>query len=313
MKWDLTYLFENDKAFEEAFNELPPYVAQLASYKGKLHEEKSFVEFKLLSDEVETKLLKIFQYAHLKNDLNKKDVVSASNLQKVYYFLHQLMQSTSFESPEILSLGEETVFKFIDNNPQLEQHRFGFEKLFHMNEHVLDESKEQLLSYFGTYRNAASDLYDNLSTADKSATFVKLSDGRKVSVTQGNWRSLVTDAKNAKDRKKVFEAIFNYYEENKNTFANIYQLAYQMDLANTKARKFNSILEAHLFNNNIPTEVYTNLVEVASTQNKSLKKYIKLRKKYLGLKNHFTYDRFLSLAHSDKKYSYDDAKELFFT
>ena len=312
MKWDLTYLFENDKAFEEAFNELPPYIGRLASYKGKLSDEKSFVEYKLLSDEVEQKLFRIFQYCHLKNDLNKKDVVSASNLQKVYYFLHQLIQSTSFESPETLALGEEKVFSFIDNNKELEQHRFGLEKLFHMNEHVLDASKEQLLSYFGTYRNAASDLYDNLSTADKSITYVKLSDGNKVAVTQGNWRSLITDAKTAKDRKKVFEAIFNYYEENKNTFANIYQLAYQMDLANTKARKFDSILQAHLFNNNIPTEVYTNLVEVASTKNKSLKKYIKLRKKYLGLKSHFTYDRFLSLAHSDKKYTYPEAKELFF-
>ena len=72
MKWDLTYLFENEKAFEEAFNELPPYIGRLASYKGKLADEKSFVEYKLLSDEVEQKLFRIFQYCHLKNDLNKK-------------------------------------------------------------------------------------------------------------------------------------------------------------------------------------------------------------------------------------------------
>ena len=312
MKWDLTYLFETEQAFEEAVNELPPYLGKLAAYKGKLGEESTFVEYKLLSDEVEKKLLKIFQYAHLKNDLNKKDVASASNLQKVYYFLHQLIQTTSFESPETLALGEEKVFKFIDNNPVLEQHRFGLEKLFHMNEHVLDASKEQLLSYFGSYRNSASDLYDNLSTADRTVSYVNLSDKKHVAVTQGNWRALITDAKTPKDRQKVFEAIFNYYEANKNTFANIYQLAYQMDLANTKARNFESILQAHLFNNNIPTEVYTTLVDVASNENKALKKYIKLRKKYLGLKQYHTYDRFLSLAHSDKKYTYQDAKELFF-
>ena len=67
----------------------------------------------------------------------------------------------------------------------------------------------------------------------------------------------------------------------------LYQLAYQMDLANVRARKFDSILQSHLFNNNIPTSVYTNLVEVASTKNKGLKKYIKLRAKHLGLKTHF--------------------------
>ena len=151
-----------------------------------------------------------------------------------------------------------------------------------------------------------------MTTADRKVDYVKLSDGRKVAVTQGNWRSLITDSKNAKDRAKIFEAVFNYYQDNKNTLASIYQLIYQMDYARVKARNFNSILESHLFANNIPTSVYTNLVEVASTKNKGLKKYIKLRKKHLKLKSHKTYDRFLSLAHSDKKYPYEEAKKLFF-
>ena len=55
MKWYLTYLFENEEAFNKAFEELPPYIAKLASYKGTLSEEKNFVDFLLLSDEVETK------------------------------------------------------------------------------------------------------------------------------------------------------------------------------------------------------------------------------------------------------------------
>lgn len=312
MKWDLTYLFKNNEEYEKTFNELSTYIPRLASYKGKLGEEKSFVEYKLLSDEMEEKLMRLFQYAHLKNDLNKKDVEAATQLQKVYFLLHNLIQSTSFESPETLALGEEKVFGFIDNNPSIEQHRFSIEKLFHMNAHVLDEDKEELLSHFSTYSRSGSDLYDNLATADRSLDKITLSTGEEVVVTQGNWRSLIQDVKTAEDRDSVFEAVFNYYEKNKNTFANIYQLIYQMDLARVRARKFDSILESHLFSNNIPTSVYTSLVEVASTQNEGLKKYIQLRKKYLGLEEHFSYDRFLSLAHSDKKYSYEEAKNLFF-
>lgn len=313
MKWDLTYLFENEEAFNKAFEELPPYIAKLASYKGTLSEEKNFVDFLLLSDEVETKLLRIFQYTHLKSDLNKKDVAAASALQKVYFFLNSLMQATSFESPEILSIGRKKVMEFIDNNEPISSHKFSMEKLFRMNKHVLSAAKEQLLSYFSASNAAANNLYDNLSTADNKDSKVKLSNGKTVTVTQGNWRSLITDVDNKYDRRKVFRAIFDKYEANKNTYANIYQLSYQMDLASVKARKYNSILESHLFRNNIPTSVYTNLVDVASNNNASLKKYIKLRAKHLNLTTHYTYDRFLQLAHSDKKYSYDEAKELFFT
>lgn len=313
MKWDLTHLFENEEAFNKAFEELPPYIAKLASYKGTLSEEKNFVDFLLLSDEVETKLLRIFQYTHLKSDLNKKDVAAASALQKVYFFLNSLMQATSFESPEILSIGRKKVMEFIDNNESISSHKFSMEKLFRMNKHVLSAAKEQLLSYFSASNAAANNLYDNLSTADNKDSKVKLSNGKTVTVTQGNWRSLITDVDNKYDRRKVFRAIFDKYEANKNTYANIYQLSYQMDLASVKARKYNSILESHLFRNNIPTSVYTNLVEVASNNNASLKKYIKLRAKHLNLTTHYTYDRFLQLAHSDKKYSYDEAKELFFT
>ena len=312
MKWDLTYLFKDTKAYEEAFNELPPYINKIAAYQGKLCNEKDFVDYLLLSDEMEEKLVRIFQYAHLKSDLNKKNVEDSNALMKAYMLLNNLMQVTSFQSPEILSVGKETIMSFIDNNPSIEQHRFSMEKLFRMNEHVLDASKEQLLSLYGPIEQTSSDLYSSLANSDRKPTTIKLSDGSKVTVTQGNWRSLIMDAKTPNDRKKVFHAIFDYYEENKNTFAKIYNLSFQLDLSNIKARKFDSILDSYLFRNNIPTSVYTNLIDVASNNNDSLKKYINLRKKYLKLKEHYSYDRFLQLAHSDKKYSYQEAKELFF-
>ena len=312
MKWDLSYLFKTYEDFTKALNELDSYVERLSSYNKKLKNEKDFVEYLLLSDELDLKLSRVFQYAHLKSDLNKKDVNAANDLQRVFLFLNKLIQVTSFESPEILAIGEKTIMSFIDNNKEIEQHRFSMEKLFHMNKHVLDRKKEELLSYFNSTSSAGSDLYDSLGTSDRKYKTITLSNKEKVTVTQGNWRGLICDCNNKNDRKKIFRAIFDYYEENKNTFAKIYQTEYQLDLANMKARKYKSILEAHLFNNNIPTSVYTNLVSVASNNNESLKKYIKLRKKYLNLSEHYSYDRFLQLAHSDKKYSYEEAKELFF-
>ena len=189
---------------------------------------------------------------------------------------------------------------------------FLMEKLFRGNKHVLKEKEEKLLSYYSPVLHEGSELYSKLAVADGKVKTVKLSNGEKVAVTQGNWRALIADVPTAADRKKVFEAIFTAYEENKNTYAEIYNLVMKSEKASVQARNYASILESHLFGNNIPTSVFTNLVDVASKHNKSVKKYYKLRKKYLGLKTHYSYDRFLQLAHSDKKYSYEEGKELFF-
>lgn len=311
-KWDLSYFFANDEEFEKELEGLNEYLPRLASYKGQLSDEAKLGEYLRLSDELETKLYKVYQYAHLKSDLNKKDVENASKVSKVMMFLALLGQTTSFESPEILSLGKKKVTEFIDNNPEFEAYRFLMEKLFRGNKHVLKEREEKLLSYYSPVLREGSELYSKLAVADGKVKTVKLSNGEKVAVTQGNWRALIADVPTAADRKKVFEAIFGAYEENKNTYAEIYNLVMKSEMAEVQARNYASILESHLFGNNIPTSVFTNLISVAGKYNKSVKKYYKLRKKYLGLKTHYSYDRFLELAHSDKKYSYEEGKEIFF-
>ena len=310
-KWDLSYFFANDEEFEKELEGLNEYLPRLASYKGQLSDEAKLKEYLRLSDELETKLYKVYQYAHLKSDLNKKDVENASKVSKVMMFLALLGQTTSFESPEILSLGKKKVTEFIDNNPEFEAYRFLMEKLFRGNKHVLKEKEEKLLSYYSPVLHEGSELYSKLAVADGKVKTVKLSNGEKVAVTQGNWRALIADVPTAADRKKVFEAIFTAYEENKNTYAEIYNLVMKSEMAEVQARNYSSILESHLFGNNIPTSVFTNLISVAGKYNKSVKKYYKLRKKYLGLKTHYSYDRFLELAHSDKKYSYEEGKKIF--
>ena len=218
----------------------------------------------------------------------------------------------SFDSPEILAVGEETILSWVDSEEELHEFKFPMQKLFHGNEHVLDKKSEYLLSLYSPLTSIGSELYDTLAIADKKPKTITLSGKRKVTVTQGNWRSLIAGEKLANDRKKVFEAIFSAYDENKFTFAKIYQLVMQSEKSIAKARNYPSILDANLFNNNIPTSVYFNLVKVAGSKNKALKKYLKLRKKALGLKAHRTYDRFMELASSSKKYTYEDAKKLFF-
>lgn len=311
-KWDLTYLFKNQEEFEEALSEVQNSIEVFTSYEGKLKTKDGFKGYMLLNKHIDEVLSKVYQYAHLRHDLNKKDVKNTQDLMRVINVLNALSQAMSFDSPEIISVGEKTIMEWIENDEELKEFHFPMQKLFHSNEHVLDKKSEYLLSLYNPLTSIGSDLYDALAVADKKPVTISLKGKGKVTVTQGNWRSLIAEASSASERKKIFEAIYKAYDDNKYTYAEIYRLVMQSEKSIAKAKNYSSILEANLFNNNIPTSVYTNLVEVARKNNKTLKKYIKLRKKALGLSSHKTYDRFMELASSSKKYTYEDAKRLFF-
>ena len=102
MNWDLTYHFKTQEEFEKAFEEGKKLIASLGSYKGKLHEPESFKEYYLLQKKLEEELFKVYQYASLKSDLNKKDVANATSIAKCRMALYGLNELTSFEAPELI-------------------------------------------------------------------------------------------------------------------------------------------------------------------------------------------------------------------
>ena len=311
-KWNLSYLVKSEEEFRERLLDANTYIEKLASYQGKLSSQKNFAEFQNLSLEFTKKFYPLYQFASLRSDLNKKNVENARALSEVSIIMHKLSAALSFVDPEILSIGEDKIMAFIDADKSLEQFRFEYQKLFRQNEHVLDAESEKLLSHFQHVRNQGSKLYSALAVADGVSHKVDLSYAKDVAVNQSNYRGLIADSQNALDRQKIFEAIFNDFEANKHTFATIYENVLQNNKAFAKARNYPTILDSYLFRNNIPTSVYYNLVKVAQTENEMLKKYYRIKKEYLGLEKYHSYDRFIEFAKSDKKYSYPEAKELFF-
>lgn len=312
MKWDLTYLYKNLEDFEKGYKETMEIIDKLGSYKGRLSNEDDFKAFFFLQKDFESTGLKTYQYASLLSDLNKKNSENSARLQKVQLAYVKLQQALSFEEPELISLGKEKVMSFIDNDQDLEEFRFSMEKLFKRQEHILDDKSEELLSHFTQLTTAGKSLYSSLSVADIEGQDIMLDSGEIVTITNSNYRAFIQKSDSPKERQEIFEAVFSYYEAHKNTYASIYKNVLDSDYANAKARNYNSSLESYLFNNAIPTNVYLSLTKVARENTDAIKKYIKLRKEYLGIEEYHTYDRFLDLEKSDKEYEYEEAKTLFF-
>jgi oligoendopeptidase F len=312
MKWDLTRLYKTLEDWEKEFKNVEGIISKLEDFKGKLKEEKSLNEYYTLQKELGIKLIKVYQYAALTSDLNKKNTENAARVQKMQFLLSKLNQATAFDAPEILSIGKEKIDGFIENSKLLQEYRFSFEKLFRNQEHVLDENSESLMANYSQLTGQGSEVYSALSVADKTDKEVELSDGTKLTITSGNYRSYLADSKKPEDRKRIFEAVFMQYKDHKNAYAQIYNTILQTNIANMKNRKYSTSLESYLFSNNIPLDVYYNLVAVAKENTDPIKRYYKLRKEYLGLEKHHTYDRFIPLATSNSKFKYEEGKELFF-
>ncbi|MFH5882482.1 oligoendopeptidase F [Liberiplasma polymorphum] len=312
MKWKLENLYENLEAWEHEYNRLKEIILELPSFQGKLNDFQTFKTYYTLQREVALKAHKLYQYAALKSDLNRKVVENAARVQKMGILLNDLSRATAWESPEILSIGKETVLGFLDNDPMLGQYRFPITKLFHQQAYVLDEKSEALLSNYRQLSSQGAQLYNALAIADNTYKEVTLSDGETVKITSGNYRSYLADLQNPDDREIVFKAIFDHYSEHKHTYAQVYNTVLQADIARMKARNYSSTLESYLFSNNIDPVVYQNLVDVAKENTNLLKRYYAIRTRVLGLDKHRTFDRFMPLATSKSKFNYDEAKDLFF-
>ena len=126
---------------------------------------------------------------------------------------------------------------------------------------------------------AVNDIYDELSISDIKWNEVELSNGEKAQVTNAMYSKILEENKCQDDRRKAFEALYNSYFINRNTYAAIYRGQIQRDVAGMKAKNYKSTLERALESNNIPVDVYLNLIGSAKENSAPLKKYIELRKK----------------------------------
>ena len=312
-KWNLNLIYPSDEDFKSDLGKIKDfYIPKLSSFEGTLNDDNKLKEYLTLEREVAPIFSKVGMYASMRSDLDKKNINNNAALQEVEYVFSLLREKVSFFDPEILKLGREKIDNFLKENTEFSDFSYTFEMIFNGASFVLKNEEEKLVSYFSQLQNEGSTLYSKLAVGDYIPKSVVLKDGREIEVNMSNWTSLIPELKEKEDRQLVFEALYSYYEEHKNIFGEIYNSVLQSEVAEMKTRGYSSILQEHLFRNKIPESVFLNLIEVASTKNDSLKKYIQLRTKYLHLDEYHSYDRFLKLAHSEKKYTYDEAKEIFY-
>ena len=308
-EWDLSTLYADDAAWEEAFAAIDPKMAELPAYAGKLHDAKELAEFLKKGTAVELEVDNLFSYASLRQSEDTRADAAQSMFARVYSKVVAFSASIAFADPEILSLPDETLDAFL-KDPQLADYRFYLEKLIRQKPHTLSTTEEQLLASLGEVFGAPRQIANSLQDADMVFDPVKDKDGNEHEVAGSSYIALQSSDDRVL-RENAFRSFYKGYRQHINTFAASYSGAVKGAVAEASLRKFESSRAASLYHSNIPLSVYDNLVGSVHRHMPVMYRYLALRKRLLGLSDLHYYDVYAPLVSgSEKHYTYEEAQQM---
>ncbi|MES2957483.1 MAG: oligoendopeptidase F [Pseudomonadota bacterium] len=309
-RWDFSAIYPSWQAWEAGMAEMEAKMEAFAKLKGSLAQGpaavlKAYQAF----DEIGKLQYLVYRYPQLQRDVDTRDQSMAGRFQRVGAVFAKFDTSTSWFTPELLKVPQATMEKWIADTPALAPYRFPILDNYRQQAHVLDEAGERLLSLAGQFNRTPRATYQELSTSDIKYPTIKLSDGKDVVLTPGNYAAVLDNNPNQADRGKAAAAHIGAYGATANTYAAIYNGLAQRDWFMARARNFPSTLDAALDGNNIPRSVVETLVETTRSGTAPLQRYLRLKKKLLGLQEFHPYDSFVPVFRSDKTYPFEQARD----
>lgn len=308
--WNLADLYETDEAWEAELVTLQGYIPKLQAFQGHLMDSaKTLLDFMRLDDELSLKLRSFHGYAMMKNDQDSTVAKYQECSDKARTLYVSIASASSFATPEILAADDETVERFYKEEPDLELYRVAINRLRARKAHILSDKEEAILAQVGRITGTASNAYSTFESADIKFPDIEWEDGSKTPLTNGSFIPYMEN-ENRAIRKQAFEKLYHTYESYKNTLAALYNGEVKARILNSTVRKYSSNLEAALSGNEVPTSVYHNLIDAVHTNFGYMHKYMRLRKKLLGVDELHMYDIYTSLVpDANVKVSYEDAKK----
>ena len=309
-KWDFTPIYADWAAWEAGMAEMQRRMDDFVKRKGTLAQgpQALLAAYREL-DEIGKLQYRIYRYPQLQRDVDTRDASISGRFQRVGALFAKFDAATSWFRPELLAIPEATVKTWLESTPALAPYRFPILDDFRKRAHVLDEGGERLLSLAGPSNQAPRTVYEELSTSDIRFPTLQFGDGPGVKLTPGAYAALLESNPRQADRARAAEAHLQAYGSNAATYGAIYKGVLERDWFLAQARAFPDTLQAALFDNAIPPAVVENLVAATRAGTEPLRRYIRLRRKLLGLPEYHTYDNFQPLFRTDKTYPYPQARD----
>ncbi len=308
-QWDLTTLYTDDAAWEQAFAGVDETIQKLAAFAGTLTDAASIRAFLDASVAAERQLAKLYEYAFLRRSEDTRAPAAQSMAARMGAKLVQYSAAVAFAQPEILSLPEERLKAIVDD-AQLAEHRFTMENLLRQKPHTLSTAEEKLLASLGEVLGAPSDVADNLMDAD--LVFEPAADAAGVphELTSSSFIACQMSPDRTL-RENAFHNYYKVYRQHRNTLAATYAGAVKAATAEAAARHYASSRAMAMAGENVPGEVYDSLVAAVRAHLPAMYRYVALRKRLLGVDELHFYDVYAPLVKDNtEKYTYEQAQQM---
>lgn len=310
-KWNLEDIYNTDEEWEEAFKKVKELLEKVEDYKGKLTASgKDLLNGLELIMEIQEIVSRLYAYAHMRQDENTNNQTYQALYNRAQGLYNEVSSATSFMVPEILTLSRPEIEKYIAETEGLELYHHLLDNILRQKDHYLSANEEKLLAMAGDVTQGPDNIFSMLNNADLVFPTIKDEKGEEIRVTHGRYIQFMQN-KDRRVRKEAFKALYSKYDEFINTFASTLNTAVKGHIFYARARNYNSALEAALDDDNVPVDVYQNLIKTVKDNIEPMHRYVSLRKKLLNLDELHMYDIYTPLVPElEMKIPYEEAKEL---
>ena len=258
-KWDLTDIYSDLSKWEDDYLQIEKMSETLRSYDGNIHNGALLFQYLNQREELSFLFNKLYAFAMLKVDEDTRETEPQAYIDRAKQLSVKISSATSFFLPFLLSLEEEELKRYIAEEKGLDYFKEDLFDSFRYKAHVLSKEQEVVLSQLGEALSLPSHTYGMINNADIKFGYVTNDNGEKVPLTRGMYTKLIEDEDRAK-RREAYKAYYEPYLQLKNSIASTLAGAIKNNVTLAKIRHYPSALEKSLFSDQVPKEVYNNLI-----------------------------------------------------
>ena len=293
--WDLTPIFKDDDAWRAALSEAETAVKALDALPGTLGRSAEALKDALTKvTDAEQKAERVYEYAFLRKSGDNGDSVSQEMEARAISLLVALQTATAFISPEVLAIPEETLNGYMARE-DLKTYRHQLDDIQRARAHTLDHQGERILAMLGDAAQTPSNTFEMFESVDMRFDDIRGEDGEKAPLTHGSF-TVYRESRDQRVRQEAFETYFGEFGKYINTLAATYGGQVKLDCFQAAVRGFPGACEAALFANNVPISLYDSLIEAVHGALPTMRRYLDLRKRALGLETLNLYDLYAPIV-----------------
>ncbi len=309
--WDLSPLYPHDEAWEAAFQQAQKFTTEIAAYQDNLTSSAvTLLGFFETQDRHEREIAKLYVYASMKNDEDTAVSKYTGMQSQMGQFLAGYMAAASFAEPALANLEAESLQAFYTAEPKLKHYKRKIDQVLASKPHILSPSEEALLAGASQVLDAGASVFEVLDNADQKFPVIKDDQGHDIELTHARFGQLLQN-RDRRVRKDAFQQYYTVYNQYRNTYAQTLSTQIKRNNFLAQSHHFTSAREAALFYNEIPEQVYDQLLQTVDANLPLLHRYVALRKKLLGLDEIHTYDLYVPVVDEvDLSYTMEEAQDI---